>query len=74
MIAEQEVHKNILKVLYRFKNRIRVRHNTELKKSIEMLEWLIKTYTNEGDVVLDNTFGFGTEVLQLNTIENFIGN
>jgi len=33
-------------------------HRTE--KSIEMLEWLVKTYTNEGDMVLDNTMGSGT--------------
>jgi site-specific DNA-methyltransferase (adenine-specific) len=30
-------------------------HPTE--KPVDMLEWLIKTYTNEGDLVLDNTFG-----------------
>ena len=30
-------------------------HRTE--KSVEMLEWLVRTYTNEGDVVLDNTMG-----------------
>lgn len=33
-------------------------HRTE--KSIEMIEWLVKTYTNEGDMVLDNTMGSGT--------------
>jgi site-specific DNA-methyltransferase (adenine-specific) len=33
-------------------------HRTE--KSIEMLEWLVKTYTNKGDMVLDNTMGSGT--------------
>ncbi len=33
-------------------------HRTE--KSIEMLEWLIRTYTNENDIVLDNTAGSGT--------------
>ena len=36
-------------------------HRTE--KSIEMLEWLVKTYTNEGDIVLDNTMGSGTTIL-----------
>ena len=30
------------------------------QKSIECLEYLIKTYTNEGDTVLDNTMGSGT--------------
>jgi site-specific DNA-methyltransferase (adenine-specific) len=30
------------------------------QKPVELLEYLIKTYTNEGDVVLDNTMGSGT--------------
>ena len=47
-------------------------HRTE--KSIDMLEWLIKTYTNEGDVVLDNTMGSGTTgVACVNTNRKFIG-
>lgn len=33
-------------------------HSTE--KSIECLEWLIKTYTNKNDLVLDNAAGSGT--------------
>ena len=33
-------------------------HPTE--KPIELLEWLIKTYTNDGDMILDNTMGSGT--------------
>ena len=38
------------------------------------MEYLIKTYTNEGDVVLDNTFGSGTTILAaINTNRNFIG-
>ena len=39
-----------------------------------LLEYLIKTYTNEGDVVLDNTMGSGTTgVACKNTNRNFIG-
>ena len=39
-----------------------------------MIEYLIKTYTNEGDTVLDNTMGSGsTGVACLNTNRNFIG-
>lgn len=30
------------------------------QKPVELLEYLIKTYTNEGDVVVDNTMGSGT--------------
>ena len=50
----------------------KAQHRTE--KSIEMLEWLIKTYTNEGETVLDNTMGSGTTgVACVNTNRNFIG-
>jgi len=30
------------------------------QKPLELLEYLVKTYTNEGDMVLDNTMGSGT--------------
>ncbi len=30
------------------------------QKPLELLEYLVKTYTNEGDIVLDNTMGSGT--------------
>lgn len=33
-------------------------HKTQ--KPIELMEYLVKTYTNEGDMVLDNTMGSGT--------------
>jgi len=39
-----------------------------------MLEWLIKTYSNEGDTVLDNCMGSGsTGVACVNTNREFIG-
>ena len=39
-----------------------------------MLEYLIKTYTNEGETVLDATMGSGsTGVACVNTDRNFIG-
>ena len=39
-----------------------------------MLEYLIKTYTNENETVLDFTMGSGsTGVACLNTNRNFIG-
>lgn len=44
------------------------------QKPVELLEYLIKTYTNEGDLVLDFTMGSGsTGVACLNTNRNFIG-
>lgn len=44
------------------------------QKPVELLEYLIKTYTNEGDTVLDNCMGSGsTGVACKNTNRNFIG-
>ena len=44
------------------------------QKPTALLEWLIKTYTNEGDTVLDNCMGSGsTGVACVNTNRNFIG-
>lgn len=51
------------------KNRL---HPTQ--KPVKLLEYLIKTYTKEGDTVLDNCMGSGsTGVACLNTQRNFIG-
>ena len=47
-------------------------HRTE--KAIPLLEWLIKTYTNKGEVVLDSCCGSGTTcVACMNTKRNYIG-
>ena len=44
------------------------------QKPVDLLEYLIKTYTNEGEVVLDNTMGSGsTGVAALNLHRKFIG-
>jgi site-specific DNA-methyltransferase (adenine-specific) len=44
------------------------------QKPIDLMEWLIKTYTNEGDTVLDNTMGSGsTGVACVNLNRKFIG-
>ena len=44
------------------------------QKPVDLLEWLIKTYTNEGELILDNCMGVGsTGVACLNTGRNFIG-
>lgn len=44
------------------------------QKPVALLEYLIKTYTNEGDTVLDFTMGSGTTgVACMNTGRNFIG-
>lgn len=44
------------------------------QKPVALLEYLIKTYSNEGDVILDNCIGSGsTAVACINTNRNFIG-
>ena len=44
------------------------------QKPVALLEYLIKTYTNEGETVLDNCMGSGsTGIACLNTGRNFIG-
>lgn len=44
------------------------------QKPVALMEYLIKTYTNEGDTVLDNCMGSGTTgIACLNTNRNFIG-
>lgn len=48
------------------------KHRTE--KPVALLEYLIKTYTNENDIVLDNCMGSGTTgVACKNLNRNFIG-
>lgn len=49
-----------------------VMHPTQ--KPVTLLEYLVRTYTNEGDAVLDNTMGSGTTgVACKNLNRNFIG-
>ena len=44
------------------------------QKPVELCEWLIKTYTNEGETVLDNTMGSGTVgIACVMTNRKFIG-
>ena len=44
------------------------------QKPVELLEWIIQTYTNEGDIVLDSCMGSGsTGVACVNTNRSFIG-
>ena len=44
------------------------------QKPVALLEYLVRTYTNEGETVLDFTMGSGsTGVACVNTNRNFIG-
>lgn len=50
----------------------RTEHPTQ--KPVALMEYLIRTYTNEGETVLDNTMGSGTTGVACNNIgRNFIG-
>ena len=50
----------------------KVYHSTQ--KPVALLEYLIKTYTNDGETVLDNCMGSGsTGIACLRTNRNFIG-
>ena len=44
------------------------------QKPVPLMEYMVRTYSNEGDVVLDNTMGAGTTgVACVNSGRNFIG-
>lgn len=53
-------------------NRVNRQHPTQ--KPVALMEYLIKTYTNEGDTVLDFTMGSGTTGVACKNLDrNFIG-
>jgi site-specific DNA-methyltransferase (adenine-specific) len=67
-----EADKLLPTCLLEYPNENKTIHPTQ--KPIALLEYLIKTYTNEGEIVLDNCMGSGsTGVACVNTNRNFIG-
>lgn len=63
---------NYPRSIVRFPHEAKPVHPTQ--KPVALMEYLIKTYTNEGDAVLDNTMGSGTTgVACMNTNRVFIG-
>ena len=71
-----------LKKTYNYKNpttllqfdKIRKGSIHPTQKPVALFEYLIKTYTNEGDLVLDNCIGSGTTAVAcINTGRNYIG-
>lgn len=57
-----------------FANHSNVNKQHPTQKPVPLLEYLIKTYTNENDLVLDNCMGSGsTGVACLHTYRDFIG-
>ena len=64
--------KSMPRSVVRFANAQRQVHPTQ--KPVALMEYLIRTYTNEGDTVLDNCMGSGTTgVACANTGRKFIG-
>ena len=60
-----------LDVVYFSKDSERL-HPTQ--KPVALIEYLVRTYTNEGDTVLDNCIGSGTTAIAcINTNRNYIG-
>lgn len=57
-----------------FSNACKLGRAHPTQKPVALMEYLIKTYTNEGEVVLDNTMGSGTTGVACgNTRRRFIG-
>ena len=55
-------------------NMVKEKGQHPTQKPVDLFEYLIKTYTNEGDLVLDNCIGSGTTAISaINTNRNFIG-
>jgi len=65
-------YQNYPKNLLKYNSENKPKHPTQ--KPVALLEYLIKTYTKENEVVLDFTMGSGsTGVACVNTNRNFIG-
>lgn len=68
----RQMKTNYPRTILKFGSEGRPVHPTQ--KPVALMEYLIKTYTNEGDTVLDFTMGSGsTGVAAVNTNRNFIG-
>ena len=67
-----QTHTNYPRSILRFASEGNTIHPTQ--KPVALMEYLIRTYTNEGETVLDNCMGSGTTgVACVNTGRNFIG-
>jgi len=64
--------RNVIKIAADERGTVGRIHPTQ--KPVALMEYLIRTYTNEGETVLDNTMGSGTTgVACMNTKRRFIG-
>ena len=72
-----EYHDNGLRYptqLLHFNRDILISNLHPTQKPVALLEFLVRTYTNEGDAVLDSCMGSGsTSIACLNTNRDFIG-
>jgi site-specific DNA-methyltransferase (adenine-specific) len=67
-----QTHTNYPRSILRVASEGKTVHPTQ--KPVALMEYLVRTYTNEGDVVLDNCMGSGTTgVACMNTGRRFIG-
>lgn len=67
-----QTHTNYPRSIQKFKSASKTVHSTQ--KPVALLEYLIKTYTDEDETVLDFTMGSGsTGVAAVNTNRKFIG-
>ena len=68
----RQTHTNYPRTIQSFKSASKTVHSTQ--KPVALMEYLIKTYTNEGETVLDFTMGSGTTgVAAKNLGRKFIG-
>jgi len=71
-VAEYDNRRYPLSTSLKFTGVKKTIHPTQ--KPVALFEYLIKTYTNEGETVLDNCIGSGTTAIAaINTKRNFIG-
>ena len=71
-VAESKDGKRFPTTVLKFDRIERPEHPTQ--KPIELLEWLIKAYTNKNEIVLDNTMGVGSTCVACKITERqFIG-
>ena len=68
------VEKTYPKSILKFNNEQRVKTFHPTQKPVALIEYLIKTYTNEGELILDNCMGSGTTAIAaINTNRDYIG-
>ena len=71
IVSKNDTGKRFPESIIEFKTDKDKLHPTQ--KPVALFEYLIKTYTNEGDLILDNTAGSGTTAIAcLNTNRQFI--